>query len=105
MLQKRAKGERASPPACQTSTAELEISVGACGGQRCLAGDSAQNSSKMPAAKVILYLLFFSPLNLESADAKAAIPQAVRMSHFCTCRPHLHTFRMWAGAIAQAVRL
>lgn len=46
--------------------------VGACGGQRCLAGDGALNSSEMPAAKVIL-LFKKSPLNLRAADVKAVV--------------------------------
>ena len=66
--------------------------VGAVGGQRCLAGDGALNSSEMPAAKVIL--LFLSPLTLKAADVKAVVlPQpwpvsASRTPHISTRRPH-----------------
>lgn len=50
---------------------QSEIVLGACGGQRCLAGDGALHSSEMPAAKVIL--LFLSLLHLKAADVKAVV--------------------------------
>lgn len=50
---------------------QSEIVLGACGGQRCLAGDGSFHSSEMPAAKVIL--LFLSLLNVKAADVKAGI--------------------------------
>lgn len=68
--------------------------VGACGGQRCLAGDGALNSSEMPAAKVILLFFSLSPLNLKAADVKAVVlPQprpvtASRTPRFSTRCPH-----------------
>lgn len=66
---------------------QSEIVLGACGGQRCLAGDGSFHSSEMPAAKVIL--LFLPLLNLKAADVKTGImPQpwpvtASRTPHFC----------------------
>lgn len=66
--------------------------AGACGGQRCLAGDGALTSSEMPAAKVIL--LFLSPLNLKAADVRAVVlPQlwpvtASRTPYSSIHRPH-----------------
>lgn len=90
--------------------------VGACGGQRCLAGDGVLNSSEMPAAKVMLFFFFFSLFllwmwklqlsKLPSCHSQGLSLQAARTPHFSipccstslgTRSCHLQGCWLWQG--------
>lgn len=79
--------------------------VGACGGQRCLAGDGVLNSSEMPAAKVMLFF-FFRCFSFEcgSCSCQSCPPATARACH-CKQRGHpispsLAAAQAWAQGAA-----